>query len=112
MTRHLWPALALTLFLFGCMAPAQPPVSVQERLRHEPPIAAAHRGCWYRNKAPENSLASIRDCVSYGAEMVELDVRATRDRVLVVMHDDSWSARPTAMACSKTWIMTSCGMCG
>lgn len=36
---------------------------------------------------PENSLASLRSAVAAGAASVELDVRRTRDGVLVVHHD-------------------------
>ncbi|GAA2103950.1 glycerophosphodiester phosphodiesterase [Streptomyces albiaxialis] len=47
--------------------------------------AVAHRGAPYR--ARENTLASFRAAVAAGADAVELDVRLTRDRVPVVLHD-------------------------
>lgn len=50
-------------------------------------LVAAHRGAHL--DAPENSLAAIRDAVEIGADIVELDVRLTRDGVPVLMHDAS-----------------------
>lgn len=47
--------------------------------------AVAHRGDPYT--ARENTLAAFRAAVSAGADAVELDVRLTRDRVPVVLHD-------------------------
>lgn len=48
-------------------------------------LVAAHRGAW--KCAPENSLAAIDTAVELGADIVECDVRATRDGVLVLLHD-------------------------
>jgi glycerophosphoryl diester phosphodiesterase len=48
-------------------------------------MVVSHRGCW--KLASENSLDGIRACIAAGIDMVELDVRATRDGKLVLMHD-------------------------
>lgn len=48
-------------------------------------MVVSHRGCW--KMASENSLDGIRACIAAGIDMVELDVRATRDGKLVLMHD-------------------------
>ncbi|MFC4003308.1 glycerophosphodiester phosphodiesterase family protein [Prauserella oleivorans] len=59
-------------------------------LRHgqgAPLMIAAHRGQW--RDAPENSLAAIRHAIADGAEIVEIDVRRTRDGHLVLMHDET-----------------------
>ncbi|RBM20963.1 glycerophosphodiester phosphodiesterase [Prauserella sp. PE36] len=59
-------------------------------LRHDPGaplLIAAHRGQW--RDAPENSLAAIRHAIADGAEIVEIDVRPTRDGHLVLMHDET-----------------------
>lgn len=47
----------------------------------------AHRGDW-RN-APENSLKAIQNCIDLGVDMVEIDIRKTKDGALVLMHDES-----------------------
>lgn len=48
-------------------------------------LVAAHRGDW-RN-APENSLSAIRRAVALGVDIVEVDVRRTRDGRFVIIHD-------------------------
>ncbi|MFI6083044.1 glycerophosphodiester phosphodiesterase family protein [Streptomyces sp. NPDC051217] len=50
-------------------------------------LTAAHRGQW--RAAPENSLPAIRAAFDHGAEVVELDIRRTKDGQLVLMHDES-----------------------
>lgn len=49
--------------------------------------AVAHRGDPYR--ARENTLPSIRSAVARGADAVEIDVRVTRDKVPVLLHDST-----------------------
>jgi glycerophosphoryl diester phosphodiesterase len=53
-----------------------------------PVLVVAHRGCWKHN-APENSLSAFKACIDIGADAIEMDVRRTRDGVLVVMHDET-----------------------
>ncbi len=50
-----------------------------------PVLNIAHRGA--SAAAPEHSLDAYRLAVAQGAHMLELDLRMTRDRVLVVVHD-------------------------
>ena len=45
----------------------------------------SHRGDW-RNY-PENSIPAIESLIRMGADMMELDVKMTKDSVLVLMHD-------------------------
>lgn len=45
----------------------------------------AHRGASVA--APENTLAAVRAAATLGADMVEVDVRRTRDGALVLVHD-------------------------
>jgi glycerophosphoryl diester phosphodiesterase len=47
----------------------------------------AHRGESF--DAPENTLAAIRLAWQRGAEAVEIDIRLTRDRKIVVFHDET-----------------------
>jgi glycerophosphoryl diester phosphodiesterase len=51
------------------------------------PIIIGHRG--YRAGYPENTLASFSAAVAAGADMIELDVTLSKDREVVVIHDDS-----------------------
>lgn len=50
-------------------------------------LVVAHRGCWHL--APENSIQSVEKCIQIDVDMVEVDVRRSRDGHLVVIHDDS-----------------------
>ncbi len=50
------------------------------------PLLIGHRGA--AGLAPENTLPSFRKALDLGLRAVELDVRLTRDRVLIVFHDD------------------------
>lgn len=51
------------------------------------PVRVAHRGASGSGLAPENTLAAFERAIQLGVDAVELDVRATRDGVVVVMHD-------------------------
>ena len=48
-------------------------------------LVVSHRGDW-RNY-PENSIPAIESVIRMGADMMELDVKMTRDSVLVLCHD-------------------------
>jgi len=54
------------------------------------PVIIAHRGS--SASAPENTMAAFRLAAEQGAEMIELDVRMSRDGELVV-HHDRWLGR-------------------
>ncbi|MBR0373492.1 MAG: hypothetical protein IJH91_03055 [Mogibacterium sp.] len=52
----------------------------------------AHRGCSYR--FPENTLQAFREACQYDITGVEFDVHFTKDKELVVIHDE-WVDRTT-----------------
>jgi glycerophosphoryl diester phosphodiesterase len=54
--------------------------------RHRVAVIAHRAG---KALAPENTLAAIRNAIQLGVDYVELDIRATRDGNLVIMHDRS-----------------------
>ncbi|HHX69661.1 MAG: glycerophosphodiester phosphodiesterase [Miniphocaeibacter sp.] len=47
----------------------------------------AHRGS--KGTHPENTLASIREAVNIGADGVEIDVHLSKDKELIVIHDET-----------------------
>ena len=51
------------------------------------PLIVGHRGA--SAHAPENTLAAFRKAIADGAEGLEFDVRLARDRVPVVIHDET-----------------------
>ena len=71
MKRSIFCALLLSI---GFMANAQNKVQV-----------TAHRGDW-RN-SPENSLLAFRSAAAMGVDMVELDLKKTKDGEIIIMHD-------------------------
>ena len=50
-------------------------------------VVISHRGDW-RNY-PENSIPAIESIIRMGVDMMELDVKMTKDSVLVLMHDQT-----------------------
>lgn len=48
-------------------------------------LVAAHRAA--HNHYPENSLPAIQEAIDLGIDIVELDVKVTKDGVAVLMHD-------------------------
>ncbi|MEJ2408194.1 MAG: glycerophosphodiester phosphodiesterase family protein [Novosphingobium sp.] len=81
--------LASVLFAAPGAAAAEPARKAELERRLAGPdgtvMVVAHRACW--KGTSENSLDAIRACIAAGIDMVELDVRATRDGKLVLMHD-------------------------
>jgi len=51
------------------------------------PLFIAHRG--YSARYPENTLAAFNGAIDAGAHMIELDVCLSKDRQLVVIHDET-----------------------
>ncbi|MEK6570557.1 MAG: glycerophosphodiester phosphodiesterase family protein [Bacteroidota bacterium] len=48
-------------------------------------LVVAHRGC--SGRAPENTVAAFEMALEFGADMIECDVRLTKDDEVVVFHD-------------------------
>ncbi|MCI3924701.1 glycerophosphodiester phosphodiesterase [Paenibacillus sp. TRM 82003] len=50
-----------------------------------PLVVAAHRG--FKAEYPENTLLAFKEAMALGVDMIEFDLRLTRDGELVVIHD-------------------------
>ncbi len=88
--------VALVATSLGCIAakPAKKAESLSRAQRiyaelHNPAskqvLVAAHRADW-RN-FPENSLEAIESAIAMGVDIIELDIKMTKDGHLVLMHD-------------------------
>lgn len=66
------------------------------------PLIVAHRGA--SGSSPENTMAAFRKAVQAGADMIELDVRLTKDFHLVVHHDRN--VRRTTNGKGNIWDLT------
>lgn len=53
----------------------------------------AHRGSWFINKHPENSVAAFREALNMKLYGTEFDVRQTKDEQLVICHNDIYAGK-------------------
>ena len=60
---------------------------LHEKGPHNYAMIIAHRGDW--RYAPENSIRGFENCIKTGFDAIEVDVRMTKDSVLVIMHDET-----------------------
>jgi len=89
-------SIALSLFLAGAAQGQQTPearLNAMLDVRKSTVYIAAHRGDW--RDAPENSIQSLNWAAKIGADIVEFDLKRTRDGRLVVMHDQSLNRTTT-----------------
>lgn len=89
MNRILSPIVSI---LLANLALAQTrPVDPIIRQLHDPNsnqvMVVAHRGDWRNN--PENSVRCIEDAIAMGVDVVEIDLKKTKDGVLILMHDQT-----------------------
>lgn len=90
--RWIWKAgtvLGIPLALYWIAATLARPMKTWPVFRYlpQPPLVIAHRGgsgLW-----PENTLYAFQRAAEMGVDMVEMDVHASADGVLVVMHDET-----------------------
>ena len=80
-------AIATGLLVQSGGAAAQAPLQDPAAKLRDPAqvLVIAHRGCV--GEAPEVSLASIHACAGKGIDGIELDIRKSKDGVLVAIHD-------------------------
>lgn len=77
--------------LLAAPALAQQPVQAIIRTFKDPTtkqvIVVAHRADWRRE--PENSIVGIESAIKMGVDMVEIDLKKSKDGVLILMHDET-----------------------
>lgn len=77
MTRGL---LSLVTVVYAALAPASQP--------REAVTIVAHRGGIVEG-VPENTLAAFQRSISLGVDVIEIDIRGTRDGEIVILHDET-----------------------
>ncbi len=78
----------LFLILTGVVIAGDRPATIDEYLAPGGRTwVIAHRG--FSGRAPENTLAAIREAIAIGADMAEIDVTLTADERVVVIHDET-----------------------
>lgn len=88
--KYIIVSLLFSCFFLNGLGQVRSAQSILQQLLHPNPtyiLVAAHRGDW-RN-APENSVHGLNLALKMGVDIVEIDVRKTRDNVLVLMHDET-----------------------
>lgn len=92
MKKFIFPALFALLAAACTSAPEAKYANRAEAIAaqiHNPEskyvVVACHRGDW-RN-FPENSIPAIESIIRMGADIMELDLKMTKDSVLVLSHD-------------------------
>lgn len=77
--------------LFAGPALAQQPVQAIIRTIKDPKskqvLVVAHRADW--RQEPENSIRGIESAIKLGVDMVEIDLKKSKDGVLMLMHDNT-----------------------
>ena len=64
-------------------------MNIISRLSRKPFSIIGHRGA--KGLEPENTLRSISRALEIGVDIVEIDVRSTKDGVLILLHDEDFS---------------------
>ena len=54
---------------------------------NKPPLVIGHRG--FSKIAPENTIASFKKAIEFGANMIEFDIQLTSNDEFVVIHDNN-----------------------
>ncbi|MEE4217723.1 MAG: glycerophosphodiester phosphodiesterase family protein [Xanthomonadales bacterium] len=96
MSKTLLTPIIVGLLLLGCETPnsdialSNKTVLLKAQLElgaDGEVMVIAHRACW--RETAENSISAINACIHMGVDMIEIDVRETKDGRLVLIHDES-----------------------
>ena len=81
--------LSIACIAFSGFAQSVPEAGLKEVLnpKSQRVLVTAHRGDW-RN-TPENSIQALKNCIAMGVDIMELDLKKTKDGHLVIMHDQT-----------------------
>ncbi len=80
---------AVTILATGAFAAGgEGPATIEAFMKtNSPTRVIAHRG--FSSRAPENTLAAVRQAIDVGAHMVEVDVTVTADGQVICLHDET-----------------------
>ncbi|MFD2287021.1 glycerophosphodiester phosphodiesterase [Pedobacter petrophilus] len=85
--KNVMLQLSLLLICLSGLAQPKPEVSLNQVFNPNSKmvLVTAHRGDW-RN-TPENSVQALKNCIAMGVDIMELDLKKTKDGYLIIMHD-------------------------
>ncbi|CAM4521688.1 glycerophosphoryl diester phosphodiesterase [Paenibacillus endophyticus] len=81
---YVWRRIGIVLVLLGC---ATLIVSASNPNTPEGFLIIAHRGA--SGHEPENTMAAFEEAERLGSDFIEFDVQLSKDKELVVIHDDT-----------------------
>ena len=92
MGKTYWRLIVILLGLFiggpmGCAAKRVEDSMIPTWKTRFPVMVIAHRG--FSGEAPENTLAAFQKAIDVGCDMLELDIHLSKDREVVVIHDET-----------------------
>ena len=93
MKKTLFSTLLLSIIISFTTSLCAQSIDLIKRLDQKSLHIVAHRGAHLEQ--PENSIAAIEEAIRQGVSVVEVDVRATKDGVLVLMHDKTLNRTTT-----------------
>jgi glycerophosphoryl diester phosphodiesterase len=79
--------LGISVLLMNCDSKKETGKNMKNYKNDDHPIIIAHRGG--AKLAPENTLASFKNAIAIGADMIEIDVHFSKDSEIIVIHDKS-----------------------
>ena len=88
MKKTIYLSVLISLFLLSCTSTKtdlKNTFSEFNNVKSKTILVASHRGA--HNGNFENSIASTKNAIKLGVDIIEMDVRTTKDGHLVVMHD-------------------------
>lgn len=80
-------ALAVSQLTLAQSRPVDPIIRQLHNPKSKQVLVVAHRGDWRSN--PENSVRAIESAIALGVDVVEIDLKKTKDGVLILMHDET-----------------------
>ncbi|UCS92036.1 glycerophosphodiester phosphodiesterase family protein [Echinicola marina] len=80
-------ALSFFAFLIVCSSQAQVEAIKERFHKSDELMVAAHRAA--HRYHPENSLGAIQEAIRLGVDIVELDIRVSKDGMPLIMHDQT-----------------------
>lgn len=92
----MYKIIIYLLVFFHCMGGRIYAQNANEKFKVSPSeeiLVVSHRADW-RN-APENSIQAIQNCINMGVDMIEIDLKRTKDGHLILMHDKTLNRTTT-----------------
>jgi len=79
--------LGISVLFMNCDCKKETGKNMKHSKNDDHPIIIAHRGG--AKLAPENTLASFKNAIEIGVDMIEIDVHFSKDSEIIVIHDKS-----------------------